>query len=121
MVIGCPRALPLAPHAYDPMMDSSATTLTELEPRAIAASQATQRQSDQWRLVSLSLLMFFTELALIRWTAANNVHLAYITNFILLASFLGIGVGFLLAASRHDVFRWTPLALAALNNPVVSA
>jgi len=95
-------------------MDSSPATLRELEPRAIAASQAANRRSDQWRLVSLSLLMFFTELTLIRWTAANNVHLAYITNFVLLASFLGIGVGFLLAASRGDVFRWTPLALAAL-------
>src|SRR5438105_2735251 len=68
----------------------------------------------RWRLVSLSLLMFFVELALIRWTAANNVHLAYITNFVLLASFLGIGVGFLLAGSRRELFRWAPVALAAL-------
>ena len=68
----------------------------------------------RWRLVSLSLLMFFVELALIRWTAANNVHLAYITNFVLLASFLGIGVGFLLAGSTRELFRWAPVALAAL-------
>ncbi|HEY1635487.1 MAG TPA: hypothetical protein VGF64_12070 [Acidimicrobiales bacterium] len=67
-----------------------------------------------WRLVLLSFLMLFTELALIRWTAANNVYLAYITNFALLASFLGIGVGFLLGSSRRDVSRWAPLALAAL-------
>src|SRR5437764_2427753 len=58
--------------------------------------------------------MLFTELALIRWTAANNVYLAYVTNFVLLASFLGIGVGFLLGSSGRDVSRWAPLALAVL-------
>src|SRR5213595_1368846 len=68
----------------------------------------------RWRLVSLSLLMFFVELALIRWTAANNVHLAYVTNFVLLASFLGIGVGFLLGSSGRDLSRWAPVALALL-------
>ena len=49
------------------------------------------------RLFALSFLMLFVELALIRWTAANNVHLAYLTNFVLLGSFLGIGLGFLRA------------------------
>ena len=66
------------------------------------------------RLVGLSMLMLFVELALIRWTAANNVHLVNITNFVLLASFLGIGIGFLLASSKRDLFRWTPLTLAGL-------
>lgn len=66
------------------------------------------------RLVVLSALMLFVELALIRWTVANNVHLVNITNFVLLASFLGIGIGFLLASARHDLFRSTPLTLAAL-------
>ena len=67
-----------------------------------------------WRLVILSMLLLFVELALIRWTAANNVHLASITNFVLLASFVGIGVGFLLASSPRDLFRFTPAALAVL-------
>lgn len=67
-----------------------------------------------WRLVVLSMLMLFVELALIRWTAANNVHLVNITNFVLLASFLGIGVGFLLAGWRHDILRVTPVSLAVL-------
>ncbi|MGW7006370.1 spermine/spermidine synthase domain-containing protein [Streptomyces sp. NPDC054933] len=63
------------------------------------------------RLACLSFLMLFTELALIRWTAANNIHLAYLTNFVLLASFLGIGVGFLRARSRRD---FSPVAVPAL-------
>jgi hypothetical protein len=67
-----------------------------------------------WRLVTLSMLMLFLELALIRWTAANNVHLATVTNFVLLASFLGIGVGFLLARSAINLFQVTPVALALL-------
>src|SRR4030088_3373979 len=58
--------------------------------------------------------MLFVELALIRWTAANNLHLAYLTNFVLLASFLGVGLGFLRAQREADLFRWVPVALALL-------
>ena len=66
------------------------------------------------RLVFASFLMLFAELALIRWTAANNVYVTNATNFVLLASFLGIGIGFLNARSSRDFVRWTPLALALL-------
>ena len=66
------------------------------------------------RLVLLSFLMLFVELGLIRWAGAYNVYLSFFTNFILLASFLGVGVGFLRAKGRFDLFRLAPLALAAL-------
>jgi hypothetical protein len=66
------------------------------------------------RLVGLSFLMLFVELALIRWTAANNIHLAYLTNFVLLASFLGIGAGFLAARFERDLFSLAPVGLALL-------
>ena len=57
--------------------------------------------------------MLFVELALIRWTASNVVYLAYFTNFVLLASFLGIGVGFLRArGAGPDLLRVAPGALA---------
>ncbi len=55
---------------------------------------------DRPRLVLASFLMLFVELALIRWTAANDLYLAHLTNFVLLASFLGIGIGFLLRRGR---------------------
>ena len=58
--------------------------------------------------------MLFVELALIRWTAANDIHLAYLTNFVLLASFLGIGVGFLRSTRGPDLLPWAPVALAVL-------
>lgn len=70
--------------------------------------------SDRRRLLLASSLMLLVELALIRWTAANNVHLIYLTNFVLLASFLGIGVGFLRGTAGRDLFPVAPVALAAL-------
>jgi SAM-dependent methyltransferase len=47
--------------------------------------------------VLASTLMLFLELSLIRWSGAQVVHLSYFSNFILLGSFLGIGLGFLRA------------------------
>jgi len=66
------------------------------------------------QLAFASFLMLFAELALIRWTAANNVYVTNATNFVLLASFLGIGIGFLNARSGRDFVRWAPLALVLL-------
>lgn len=63
--------------------------------------------------------MLFPELMLIRWGAANVLYLAYFTNFVLLASFLGIGVGFLRAGSRRDHFGQAPAVLAVLLGFVV--
>jgi hypothetical protein len=65
-------------------------------------------------LVVASFAMLFSELALIRWVAAFQVHVAYFTNFVLLASFLGIGVGFLRTHSAEPKTQWAPAALAGL-------
>jgi hypothetical protein len=70
--------------------------------------------ADRPRLVLASFLMLFVELALIRWTAANDIYLAHLTNFVLLASFLGIGIGFLLAGSERDLFPLGAPTLAVL-------
>lgn len=64
------------------------------------------------RLFGLSFLMLFVELSLIRWTAANDFHLAYLTNFVLLASFLGIGLGFLRVRRGPELLPWAPVVLA---------
>jgi spermidine synthase len=72
------------------------------------------RPGDPARLVFASFMMLFVELALIRWVTANNVYVTKATNFVLLASFLGIGIGFLNARSRRDYLRWTPVALLLL-------
>ena len=66
------------------------------------------------RLVLLSSLMLFVELALIRWTGSNIVHLSYFSNFVLLGSFLGIGAGFLRGRARINLFPYAPVGLALL-------
>src|SRR3989440_3083319 len=71
-------------------------------------------ESPRLRLVALSFLMLFLELALIRWIGSSVLYLSYFSNFILLASFLGIGLGFLRANTGHDLFRFAPIALAVL-------
>jgi hypothetical protein len=70
--------------------------------------------NDRLRLVLLSFLMLFTELALIRWTGSNVVYLSYFSNFVLLGSFLGIGIGFLRGEARFDLSRYGPIGLALL-------
>ena len=66
------------------------------------------------RLILGSALMLFLELALIRWLGANIVHLSYFTNFVLLGSFLGIGLGFLISRKSWSILPWTPVLLALL-------
>jgi len=66
------------------------------------------------RLVVLSFLMLFVELTLIRWIGSDITYLSYFSNFVLLGSFLGIGIGFLRAESPTDLFVWAPLILMLL-------
>src|SRR6478735_10078543 len=66
------------------------------------------------RLLLASALMLFLELALIRWLGANIVHLSYFSNFVLLGSFLGIGLGFLISRKPWSVLPWTGPLLAVL-------
>ncbi len=72
----------------------------------------------RWRLFLASVLMLFLELSLIRWLGANVVHLSYFSNFVLLGSFLGIGLGFLRAAGPAHSDRplpfYSPVALLGL-------
>ena len=67
------------------------------------------------RLFLASGLMLFLELSLIRWAGANVLHLSYFSNFVLLGSFLGIGLG-LLRASRgtRAAPLYSPVALLGL-------
>ena len=70
------------------------------------------------RVFLASFLVLFLEVALIRWMPAYIRLLAYFSNFILLASFLGIGVGCLLAPSRRRLFVWFPLLQAIVVGAV---
>jgi hypothetical protein len=58
--------------------------------------------------------MLFTELALIRWTGSNVVHLSYFSNFVLLGSFLGIGIGILRSGRAKRLPYYSPIMLGLL-------
>jgi predicted membrane-bound spermidine synthase len=60
-------------------------------------------------LFLVSFLVLFLEIGLIRWMPAYVRLLAYFSNFILLASFLGGGLGCLLASRRRNLFAFFPL------------
>jgi SAM-dependent methyltransferase len=63
--------------------------------------------------------MLFLELALIRWTASNIIHLGYFSNFVLLGSFLGVGIGFLRTSRTTRAPLYFPIALALLVTAVL--
>jgi hypothetical protein len=103
------------------------STVSDQPPRQAGAAPGRQADAgpdrqprDQARLIFASFLMLFVELALIRWVTANNVYVTRATNFVLLASFLGIGIGFLNARTGRDYLRWTPVALLALVGVVLA-
>jgi len=65
-------------------------------------------------LFIISFLLLFFELACIRWFSGTVVFLTFFTNIVLLATFLGMSVGCLIASNRRDwsavvipLFLWT--------------
>ena len=66
------------------------------------------------QLVLASFLMLFTELAIIRATTALVIYFSYFSNLVLLASFLGVGVGLLRAGRPTGGIAHLPYALLAI-------
>ena len=66
------------------------------------------------RIFLASFLVLFLEVALIRWLPAQIRLLSYFSNFILLAAFLGIGIGALLGRAKRSLFLWYPALLLAV-------
>jgi hypothetical protein len=72
--------------------------------------------SDEQNLIRIKLLLasflaLFTELALIRFIPGHIPFVSYFTNIILIASFFGLGLGFLFA---NSLVRWNLIFLPAL-------
>ena len=61
------------------------------------------------RLFLTSLAILFVELMLIRWIPANVKYIGFFSNFLLMASFLGIGLGILLGRNGFNP-RLSPFA-----------
>jgi len=68
-----------------------------------AEYESTPRSTLRWRLFFTSFAILFFELICIRWLPSYVRFLGYVSNFILLASFLGIGLGILV--SRREKIR----------------
>ena len=60
-------------------------------------------QRPSTRLVATSATLLFVELLLIRWIPANVIYVGFFNNFLLMASFLGIGCGILLGRTGTRV------------------
>jgi len=69
------------------------------------------------RLLLTSLTILFVELMLIRWVPAEIRYIGFFSNFLLMASFLGIGLGILLG--RRGA-RWSLVAFPLLLLGVVA-
>jgi SAM-dependent methyltransferase len=65
------------------------------------------------RLFLTSATLLFVELLLIRWIPANVRYIGFFSNFVLIGSFLGIGLG-ILAGRRLSRAATAPLALPLL-------
>src|SRR3989344_1042472 len=72
------------------------------------------RQDERQQLWLVSFIILFFELALIRFIPAYIRYLGYFTNFILLGSFLGIGLGCLLAKRKFNISIFLPILLLLL-------
>jgi hypothetical protein len=71
--------------------------------------------SDRVRLVLTSGSLLFVELLLIRWVPAEVRYIGFFSNFLLMASFLGIGIGILLGRVRSlNTVSIFPLLLVAV-------
>lgn len=66
------------------------------------------------RLFWISFLVMFFELTAIRWFPAHIKYLGYFSNFVLISSFFGIGLGCLHASRKTDLLPWFPAALCAI-------
>lgn len=66
------------------------------------------------RLFFTSATVLYFELLLIRWIPSNVVYVGYFSNFILMGSFLGIGVGILLGRNGRTRGPWLAILLFAV-------
>ena len=70
-------------------------------------------------LIAFSAAALYFELAIIRFTAAQVLYLGYFSNFILISSFVGLGLGFLSARRKIDLDIYLPLSLVFLFSLVL--
>jgi spermidine synthase len=70
-------------------------------------------------LMVAGFLGLFYELVFIRWLQGNVTSLAYFANLVLISSFFGLGLGYLLPATRRDLFPFFPPLLLSVVAVVI--
>lgn len=74
------------------------------------------------RLFLISLLSLFCEMMVIRWLATEVRVFAYFKNLPLIASFLGLGLGFLIAHNKKlDFMKWSSICLLYFSGLMITA
>src|SRR3954447_3229143 len=82
---------------------------------AVWAGASDRLRGDRTRLVLTSGTLLFVELLLIRWVPSEVRYIGFFSNFLLMASFLGIGIGLLLGRRRNlDTVAIFPILLLAV-------
>jgi SAM-dependent methyltransferase len=71
------------------------------------------RDRPAFDLFLISWLVLFLELACIRWFPSHVLFLTFFVNLVLLACFVGMSVGCLVARRRTNLIRYTPYWLVA--------
>src|SRR6185369_1916271 len=101
-------------HARSP--DTVGMMSTGPRPGAVPWAGAVDRlRGNRTRLVLTSGTLLFVELMLIRWIPAEVRYIGFFSNFLLMASFLGIGIGILLGRRRSlDTIALFPILLVAV-------
>jgi spermidine synthase len=72
-----------------------------------------------YELIAFSGAALYFELAVIRFTAAQVLYLGYFSNFILISSFVGLGLGFMSARKRTDFDNYLPFIMLFLFSLVL--
>src|SRR5260221_4460081 len=93
--VGVARAAPRRPWPEVPGLPT-APLVAWHHPRVMASLR-----DPRTRLVLTSGTLVFVELLLIRWIPAEVRYIGFFSNFLLMASFLGIGLGILLGRRRE--------------------
>jgi hypothetical protein len=93
-------------------MPSAASSATNPPVFALGAGGTVQSaRYDGLRLFALSFAALFLELMVIRWVPAVVRFVAYYSNLMLISSFLGLGLGAMMARRKWNLFGWFPTLL----------
>ena len=87
--------------------------MTDLKPHLDGAPASRPLRRVGVELFTISFVVLFQELTLIRWLPGQIRVLAYFPNLILLSAFLGLGLGCLRSAKRSLLWLW-PASLLVL-------